>query len=350
MTSAFMRNAWYVAAWSSELKDQPFSRTLLGQSVLLMRLSDGSVAAVGNRCPHRFAPLDQGTLVDDTIQCRYHGLRFDRTGACVHQPGSDTPPKNARVPTYAVVERHHLIWFWGGDPASADASLIPDLSPLDDEINRVHLLGTYLHTDANYLLALDNLMDLSHVEFLHSSSLGSSGMASGSLTVNEISRGVEANRWMPGIEAPVMLGKTMGYSGMVDHWLDMTWLAGSNLLLRVGLTAPGASREAGREVNAYHLITPETTSSSHYFWGSCRNFGGRDAEEIEHQRAAVVRVFAEEDKPMFEACERMMDGEEFWSLKPVLIASDAGAVRMRRVLQRLIAAEEKPESAVAHAS
>lgn len=347
MTAAFLRNAWYVAAWSNEVKEKPFSRTLLGQSILLMRLGDGSVAAMGNRCPHRFAPLDHGKIVDDTIQCGYHGLRFDRNGVCVHQPGSDTPPKNARIPTYAVVERHHLIWLWGGDPANADATLIPDLSPLDDA-NRINMIDNYLHTDANYLLALDNLMDLSHVEFLHPNTLGSAGMSGGTLTVKEIPRGVEANRWMPGIQAPALLGKSLGYTGTVDHWLDMTWLAGSNLLLRIGLTTPGAGREAGREGVAYHLITPETDSSSHYFFGGSRNFGENNPEQIEMQRAAVMRVFIEEDKPMFEACERMMAGAEFWSLQPILLPSDAGAVRMRRVLQRLIAAEQEP--AAAHAN
>lgn len=347
MNAAFLRNAWYVAAWSSELKDQPFSRTLLGQSVLLMRLSDGSVAAMGNRCPHRFAPLDRGTIVDDTIQCAYHGLRFDRSGKCVHQPDGNTPPKNARVPTYAVVERHHLIWLWGGDPVSADATLIPDLSPLDDA-ERINMIDNYLHTDADYVLALDNLMDLSHVEFLHPNTLGSAGMSGGTLTVKEIPRGVEANRWMPSIQAPALLGKSLGYTGTVDHWLDMTWLAGSNLLLRIGLTTPGAGREVGREAVSYHLITPETASSSHYFFGGSRNFGDNSPEQIERQRAAVMRVFIEEDKPMFEACEKMMAGAEFWSLQPMLLPSDAGAVRMRRVLQRLIAEEQQAQAAQAN--
>jgi len=348
MNTAFLRNAWYVAAWSKEVQERPMSRTLLGQSVLLMRLSDGSVAALGNRCPHRFAPLDHGKQIGDTIQCGYHGLRFDRTGVCIQAPGCDRPPRNARVPTYAVAERHRIIWIWGGDAANADLSLIPDLSPLDDP-NRATLTDNYLQNAADYLLTLDNLMDLSHVEFLHPTTLGAAGMSGGTLTVKELPRGVEANRWMPGIEAPPFMGKAMGMSGIVDHWLDMTWLAGSNLILRAGMTKAGAPREAGHEGIAYHLITPETERSSHYFYGLSSDFGMGDPVAQEAGRAAVMRVFIEEDKPMIEACERTMAGADFWSLKPILIPSDAGAIRMRRVLQRLIDEEQTATQALASA-
>ena len=337
MNHAILKNAWYVAAWSAELQDKPLSRTLLGHSVLLMRLSDGSVAAIGNRCPHRFAPLDRGILVNDTIQCGYHGLRFDRTGACVHAPGQGIP--RARVPSYTVVERHHLIWLWGGDPVRADVNLVPDLSPLDDDVGHVNIVDNYMRAEADYLLVLDNLMDLSHVEFLHPKTLGSAGMSEASLTVRPLAAGVDMIRWMPGIQAPAFLATAMGYEGFVDHWLDVQWLAPSTYILRVGITAPGAGRAAGRESISYHLITPETSSSCHYFFGSTRDFDLDHPENKELQRAAVMRVFLEEDKPMVEACERMMAGNEFWSLQPVLLAGDAGAVQMRRVLTSLIAAE-----------
>src|SRR5688572_15811025 len=125
MITGFLRNAWYAAAWSSEVTEKPISRKLLGQSALLMRLSDSPVGGLGNRGQHRFAPLDRGKVVGDTIQCGYHGLRFDRTGACVHAPGQPAP--QARVPAYLTVERDRLIWLWAGEPAQADASKIPDL-------------------------------------------------------------------------------------------------------------------------------------------------------------------------------------------------------------------------------
>jgi vanillate O-demethylase monooxygenase subunit len=182
-------------------------------------------------------------------------------------------------------------------------------------------------------------MDLSHVEFLHPTTLGSGRVAEGRLTVMEHARSVEANRWMPGIDAPPFIGRSMDMTGRVDHWADMTWHAGSNLVLRVGLTDPGAGREAGREAIAYHLITPETRTTSHYFFGQSMNFGQDRPELKETIRAGVMGVFTGEDKPMIEACARMMDGRDFWDLEPVLIRSDGGAVKMRRVLRKLIDAE-----------
>jgi phenylpropionate dioxygenase-like ring-hydroxylating dioxygenase large terminal subunit len=72
---AYLRNAWYVAAWDSEVGSEGvFQRTLLDESILFFRGSQGVIQAVSNRCPHRFAPLDKGTKCGDVIVCAYHGL------------------------------------------------------------------------------------------------------------------------------------------------------------------------------------------------------------------------------------------------------------------------------------
>ncbi len=347
MDNQFLRNAWYVAAWSSEVGEKPFSRTLLGESVLLLRRADGSAAAIGNRCPHRFAPLDRGQRVGDAIQCAYHGLRFDMSGACVHVPGGQAPPRAARVRGFALAERDGIVWLWGGDPAQADVALLPDTSPLSDA-GRLNIIDNTLRTEAGYLLTLDNLMDLSHVEFLHPTTLGSDRVAEGRLTVVEKPRSVESNRWMPGIEAPPFIGRSMDMTGTVDHWTDMTWHAGSNLVLRVGLTRPGAGRAAGREAIAYHLITPETRTSSHYFYGHSMNYGMDIPGLGEIVRKGVMGVFIGEDKPMIEACARMMEGKDLSELDPVLIRSDGGAVKMRRALAKLLEAEQAGGEAATH--
>ena len=93
----FLRNFWYVAAYYHEIGRKPLGRTVLGEPVVLFRKEDGTAVALEDRCVHRHLPLSMGRLVGDTLQCHYHGLRYDRTGACVLVPGQDTIPPGARV-------------------------------------------------------------------------------------------------------------------------------------------------------------------------------------------------------------------------------------------------------------
>ena len=82
ITGAFVRNAWYVAMWGDDLaREQVVGRTILNEAVALFRKADGSVAALADRCAHRFAPLHMGKVVaGDRVQCAYHGLEFDGAG------------------------------------------------------------------------------------------------------------------------------------------------------------------------------------------------------------------------------------------------------------------------------
>ena len=105
----FLKNCWYVAAWSSELSDSPLEKKIIGERVALYRTSNGDAVAIGARCPHRFAPLSKGKIVGDLIECPYHGLRFNRDGICVlNQFEPDAAPPTASVKKYAVVERQRL--------------------------------------------------------------------------------------------------------------------------------------------------------------------------------------------------------------------------------------------------
>ena len=58
----FLRNAWYVGAWSNELvQDKLLPRTLLDDPIVFFRTQTGTAAALFDRCPHRFAPLSRGS-------------------------------------------------------------------------------------------------------------------------------------------------------------------------------------------------------------------------------------------------------------------------------------------------
>ena len=83
----FIRNTWYVAAWSHEVESEAlFARVITGIPVLLYRESGGGVVALEDRCCHRGAPLSVGRREGDCVRCMYHGLKFDSTGTCVEAP------------------------------------------------------------------------------------------------------------------------------------------------------------------------------------------------------------------------------------------------------------------------
>ena len=180
-TGTYLLNSWYIAAWAYEV--QPgghMKRILLDRPVLLMRAEDGNVAAIGNVCPHRFASLSGGEFSNGLVECPYHGLRFDMTGQCVHNPhGDGRIAERARVPSFPLVERHGALWIWFGDPMLAEPEDIPDLSFLNTPKGEDHSSG-YLRTEANYQLLSDNILDLTHADFIHRSTLGTEGELTGS--------------------------------------------------------------------------------------------------------------------------------------------------------------------------
>ena len=116
-----LRNAWYIAAWADEVgRGQLLARRICNEPIVLFREGTGRAGALADRCCHRAAPLSMGSVVEEGIQCGYHGLVIDASGCCVRIPGQKQIPSDARVRSYPVVEKDQLVWVWMGDPAKAD--------------------------------------------------------------------------------------------------------------------------------------------------------------------------------------------------------------------------------------
>ena len=163
--------------WGSDLDiGQVVQRTIIDEPIVLYRKTDGTVAAITDQCSHRFAPLSRGKVCGDHLECPYHGLQFGADGQCVvnpHGSGRITPQLHLRA--YPLVERHTLLWIWMGDqPANPD--LIPDFSHLDEGAPGIVSKRDWMVIDVDYRLMADNLLDLSHVNFLHEGLLGHAGM------------------------------------------------------------------------------------------------------------------------------------------------------------------------------
>jgi phenylpropionate dioxygenase-like ring-hydroxylating dioxygenase large terminal subunit len=343
----YLENAWYLAAYEREIPaDQPFARTLLERPVVFYRDSHDVIVALHDVRPHRFASLHRGEVVGDLIECAYHGLQFDRTGACVLNPhGNGRIPVTARVHAYPITRQYERVWIWMGDPARADEEKLPDLSYLESP--RMRTLDGLMCIKAPYELPLDNLVDLSHTQFIHKEFLASDYMRVRQDVVDE-GDGVRVSLWMPSSSVPPNYrGLLTDPDAPMDHWIDTRWFAPATVTIDFGITPPGAAREDGYWSIGLHIVTPETATSSHYFYANSRSFRLNDPEVDQQRKRFQDVAFGEQDRPIIENCFQNMGTGDIFALDPVLLSSDAGAIRMRRRLRKMIDEERavNPSSA-----
>lgn len=342
----FLRNVWYVSGWADELMPgQMLARRICDEPLVFYRDDTGAPHALFDRCPHRFAPLSMGKLCDGgtAIQCGYHGLRFGADGKCIHNPhGDGRIPAAAAVKTYPVVERWSLLWVWMGDPAQADPARIPAFPFLDTA--DWYVGKAQMEIDANYVLESDNILDLSHIEFLHPGTLGGGQSGEGKTTVTVEGQTVWSRRVIRGEILPPFLYQATGLpdQALCDRWLDVRWDAPASMYLQADIALAGTPREQGIQTPQVHLFTPASAGKTCYFYALAMPKAlGAWAEDAAHQNVMGLREpFLREDKPMVEAQHRALAGRSFWDMKPVLLDIDAPAVRARRVLDQMLAAEQ----------
>ncbi|QZH73900.1 MAG: Rieske 2Fe-2S domain-containing protein [Erythrobacter sp.] len=329
MTAPYVLNVWYMAAWAEEVPEGAMlARTLLDKPWVIHRLADGSFAMLEDRCPHRFVPLSMGEKRGDVLHCRYHGLGFGPDGTCVFSPFPGDPPAHVRAASLPVVEKYRGLWFWPGDPALADPATIPDFAFLDRD---QPMTRGVLQMAANYELVSDNLLDLSHAEFLHVETFGVNGSLfdCGKQTVEVADDGAVWNRWDITDATPPDWARPMLPEGArIDQKLHIRWHPPASLALTIAISQAGTGHAEALlpEMVNPHIITPETQGTSHYFY---------DHEPTEEARALAMRVFTEEDEPMIEAAQRALGEQDFWEARPAILATDAAAIRARRALMQL---------------
>ena len=332
----FPKHAWYMAGWSTELAQGLFARRLFGERIVVFRKADGSVAALEDRCPHRFAPLSKGTRNGDTLVCGYHGLAFDGSGACVHNPFSERIPATAKVRSWRAEERDGIVWLWGGEPAAADPATIPDFACVADAPGRKVLRGLTLIA-APY----EFCTDLSHIEFVHKGTFAGDGVIfAGTHEVIDDGDTLHSNWWMPSVAAPMAVREAFGAGTPTDHWLEMRWNAPASMRLELGATLVGLPRSEGVSVGGQaHIVTPETATTSHYFTANARTHDIDSPEVDAFLNDLFAKAFDEEDKPMIEAAYANLEGRDFWEARPVSIGVDSGGTRARRKIEAMLKAQ-----------
>jgi phenylpropionate dioxygenase-like ring-hydroxylating dioxygenase large terminal subunit len=362
--SHFPLNAWYAAAYDVEIGASLFARTICNQKMVLYRQSTGQIAALQDACWHRLLPLSIGRLEGDEVVCGYHGLHFNAQGRCTHMPSQETINPAACVRSYPVVEKHRFVWVWPGDPALADESLVPDLHWNHDPAWAAD--GKVIRVACDYRLVLDNLMDLTHETFVHSSSIGNRAVAEAPFVATHGNRTATVTRWMAGIEAPPFWGQQLrqarGYEGAVDRWQIIRFEAPCTVTIDVGVAEAGtgaippggnqgdarlSDRSKGINGQVLNTITPETDKTCHYFWAFARNYNLHE-QRLTHQfREGVSRIFGE-DELILEAQQRAIDehpDHRFYNLN-----IDAGSMWARRLIDQMIAAESSTASQTAQLS
>lgn len=336
----YVRNAWYVAGWSSEFGDELSSVTILEQNVVMFRNSTGAVVALEDRCPHRLLPLSKGKRVGDNVQCGYHGMTFDCTGKCVRIPGQENVPASAYVDAFPIHEMHDIVWIWMGDYDKADPAEIFDMPEFADPNWHAHQ-GEALHLKSNYLNVAENLVDPAHVSFVHPTTLGNAASENVPVHVSTSGETIVAWRWIRDSE-PIGFFKNFGnFKGNVDRWHYYYLHLPCTAVIDFGSSEAEAKlaeedRNNGVRIFALHFMTPVNSTYTIDRWMHLRNTAVGDNSASE-QMDKMFKIAFNEDKEILEAVQEEESRPQ--KRRPIRIAIDKGPNVYRKRIRDLVEAE-----------
>jgi phenylpropionate dioxygenase-like ring-hydroxylating dioxygenase large terminal subunit len=300
----FLDNYWYCAALPHEVSASPLRRLICNEPIVFYRNSEKKLVALEDRCSHRQAPLSKGEVIGDNIQCMYHGFVFNGSGACVHIPHQDIIPGRAHIRAYPAEEKWGFIWIWKGNPVIADPRMIPHL-PWTTDIGRSPVY-VYFYVKANHQLVADNLLDISHADYLHSNTLGSkSGIIGGPQpdkvefrTWREKDK-VHSYRKLTNVEVASFPKRWGKFTHNVDRTNIQMWEAPNTVHVHLEFE----NNENKILINHDHIMTPETETTTHYFMNFTRNFGidGNGYPTDEDIYNEQYSVISNDDLPMVES-------------------------------------------------
>lgn len=337
------RNGWYVAAFRNEIGDHLLSRWILNQPVVMYRKADGTAVAVEGRCPHRHFPLGASKRVGDAIQCGYHGITFDAAGKCTFVPSQEKIPGVYTIRSYPLVERGLWVWIWPGDPAKADESLIPTLEEIGLEIEGIYAKPFYAHdVDGRYQLLNDNLLDLSHLGYLHGTSIGTPDDAATPEQRDVNDRRISSRRVMRNTPPTAAVKGKHAIVGLVDRVSGMEFYF-PGFHAGIGeVRLPEGHERAGELINfsrVWHAVTPAKTFTTNYFFA----MGSTDRQGVDDMVEYLKPVLAED---MFATVEIEKIVQTLDDLPPeLMLKSDGTAVLGRRKLQQMMDLEKLAEAA-----
>jgi phenylpropionate dioxygenase-like ring-hydroxylating dioxygenase large terminal subunit len=278
---------WHPVAGIDDVANAPLAVRLLDHELVLWRLSDGTLAAALDQCPHRGARLSLGRVAGDRLECPYHGWQFDGAGRCRHVPAVPdfVPPAGHRLKTVAVREAHGLLWVRldgeGGD--------LPAFAAESDERLRKLNCGPY-DVAASAPRIVENFLDMSHFAFVHEGWLGERGHAAmADFPIARTEHGLRATgcqAWQP------QSNRLSSGGALVEYTYEVTGPYSALLTKRPDDPALADYREA---IGLFICpLTPET--SRVWFRLAVADFASTDAQ----LRAFQHTIFTQ-DQPVLES-------------------------------------------------
>ncbi|PPR09608.1 MAG: Toluene-4-sulfonate monooxygenase system iron-sulfur subunit TsaM1 [Alphaproteobacteria bacterium MarineAlpha11_Bin1] len=355
---AFLKNSWYAAAWNHEVSaERPMARTILNEPIVFFRDTKGQVVALEDRCCHRHLPLSEGKIIGDNLECGYHGLTFDTSGACVRVPGQTRVPPESRVRAWPVIEKYQYVWVWMGEPAEADESQLPDWHVMDDPQWAVVKGDPPFHIQCHYELFNDNLLDLSHLAYVHVKNIGTSAVPDFPIVTKKTEDTVQMIRWILDSPPAPLYAHFGGFKENIDRWQYAEARVPSLNTVRVGCLPAGCGAKAGDHPDDFspksagrngqgfefynlNAITPETENSTWYFYAHSRNFAQEDPDMDEEFRRELRGAF-QEDVDILSAQQMNMRRHDHNPKKWIDINVDGPGLALRRMVADAIAAETR---------
>ena len=337
-TTPLLRNHWYVAALANELTGQPIERRVLDRSLLLVRDSGNQPVVLSNRCPHRSFPLGRSSVDGDIITCGYHGIQFRTDGSCVKVPSQSSVPSALRVRSYPTVEVGPLVWVWMGDPGLATLTPVPETPWLvSDEFATV---ADYFFVESSYVRMHENVMDLTHLPFLHGTVFQSMEFAEAKPEVEAIGTKVRSSMDSPVGSMPPHMNKILGMGGAralrhTEAWFDTPAL--HYALATYRLVDAGPEDRTDYRWTYLHAFTPETLTTTHYFWAVSRDSALADeaiSAEVRRNQRYVFNQDVDGMRWVEEECAREVD-----PVKELSVAADRPGLLLRRHIAMMAAAE-----------
>ena len=341
----FVQNTWYVAGRSSEFPvNQPKGLKLADRPVLVWRATDGKVYSFDDRCVHKRMPLSEGTVLSDgVLECPYHGFCYDTSGKCVRIPSQlDQPiPTKAKLKPYPVVEQDGLVWIWPGDPQKMGDQVPPRTPELAGGEWHTHMFEPK-HVPANYMLLIENLMDITHFYPLHDGNIGDIEQSKIPIeVVEEKMYGIDTVKTVRNAKdykQPPFYVDWFGYP-IVDRWHTHHMVSPGLTRVELRVAPPGKLGNAADEKGyvIHHSHTPiDGTNHTWRLWVSTKS------KKLTEEIAKTFPTVMDEDLWALELQQNMFDYPED-DYHEVYLRSDKALLRCRKILAEMEKNNRDPE-------
>ena len=243
-----------------------------------------------------------------------------------------------------LVEQDGFLWIWMGDAALADPASIVSYSWHNDTTNWPHKHTMY-HIKAAAMLMVDNLMDLTHLGYVHGSTIGGNPMThvEAKMETTRTNMGLKFTRWMLNSAPPPTYVRAVGFENRIDRAQMFEFIAPGSILQlsaadEAGAYANGLTENSKLQFRLFHGLTPETDTSCFYFWSTANGFRTNDPATTEQLFKEIAAAFLE-DKTVVEGQQTRL--AELGETGLVDITNDGARIHMRRTVDRLIAEESR---------